>query len=381
MHEKAKPVQFWMWSLFNDCNFTCDYCPIPEPLLKPKSDAFKRFYDISYHDKILDFFCKLHDYSGSWIICLTGGEPLLTPQLEYLSAGLIRIGHKIRYNTNLSIDLDRRDGWFEANPPEAIDVLMVSIHEESLDKLAKVVTRVRTLKARGYPIIVRMVCTRDRLNLVDDLENRFRGCDVTFAPLPEIEFRSADPTVGALPYRYSSEERAFLERHIKGHGEMAMLWGGIDVTNRQCFARTRMFFMHSHSMESLAQISPCNLTSEKVLAHVDDFIGARPRRDITKLFANGPTKCLRPIPRCDCPGLVEHDVVVGVPGRGRYEQMASGYTAASPELQSRWVKENGIEFGVKPGVFQSSLATRARSIFRILSSSTQTGVSRPSSRR
>ncbi len=35
--------------------------------------------------------------------------------------------------------------------------------------------------------------------------------------------------------------------------------------------------MHSHAVEHLAQISPCNLTSEHVMANVDEFIGPNAR--------------------------------------------------------------------------------------------------------
>jgi organic radical activating enzyme len=248
------PRQFLMWAVYNDCNFTCRYCPIPEEQLRPKSMAFKRFYDRGYHDKILSFFEKLYDYSGAWVVCLTGGEPLLMPNLEYLTSGLIRLGHKIRYNTNLSLAVEQRQGWLTANPPSGIDLLMVSLHEQT--HVDTIFERVRELKSRGYRIIVRAVCTPSRLDTLDELEQRFRSCGVTFTPLPEFEFRSASPARGALPRAYTAEQRRYLEERIKGFGELAMLYGGIDVRDRRCFAGSRMLFMHSHSIDYLAQISP-----------------------------------------------------------------------------------------------------------------------------
>ena len=339
---RLAPQQFLMWATYNDCNFTCRYCPIPEDLLRPKSAAFNRFYDLGYHDRILSFFQKLYDYSGAWIICLTGGEPLLMPNLEYLSSHLIQIGHKIRYNTNLSVAFERRPEWLAANPPSGVDLFMVSIHDQT--HIDTIVSRVRNLKSRGYRVIVRVVCTPDKLDTLDELERRFRDCDVSFTPLPEYEFRSADAARGAMPRAYSAEQRHYLEKRIKGFGELSMLYGGIDVSDRRCYAGSRMLFMHSHAVEHLAQISPCNLTSEHVMANVDEFIGPNPR-GIESLLRPGPAACLRKNSRCDCPGLIENDIITGVPARFRYEQMCRGYVPALGQSSADWIRENDIKFG------------------------------------
>jgi MoaA/NifB/PqqE/SkfB family radical SAM enzyme len=340
----SAPLPFLMWATFNDCNFSCKYCPTPDDLLRPKSASFRRFYDIAYHDRMLDFFHRLYEHSGAWVVCLTGGEPLLMPNLEYLTSGLIRTGHRIRYNTNLSIDLDSRPGWFAANPPSGVDVLMVSIHDESMPQLDALHARVRDLKSRGYRIIVRVVCTPDKLPLLDELEERFRESDVTFTPLPEIEYRSARSGIGALPRAYTPAQRDFLAARFKGYGELAMLYGGIDVSGRSCFAGSRMLFMSSHSTASLAQISPCNLTTDVVLADVAEFIGPRPR-GIESLLARGAAPCRRKNRRCDCPGLVENDVIEGVVAHARYREMASGYVPALGSAAAAWVQRCDIRFG------------------------------------
>jgi organic radical activating enzyme len=336
------PPRFLMWAVYNDCNFTCQYCPIPEELLRPKSMAFKRFQDLGYHERILGFFQKLHDYSGAWVVCLTGGEPLLMPNLEYLTSGLIRIGHQIRYNTNLSIALERRPEWFAANPPTGVDLLMVSIHKQT--DIDAVFARVSKLKSLGYRVIVRVVCTPEMMDLLDELEQRFRTCDVSLTPLPEFEFRAADATLGAMPRAYSFAQKRYLEERIKGFGELAMLYGGIDVSDRRCFAGSRMLFMHSHSVKYLAQISRCNLTSEYVMADVAEFIGPN-ARGIESLLLPGPLACLRQNKRCDCPGLVENDTIEGVPARFRYEQMSEGYVPALGASSAEWIREFDIRFG------------------------------------
>ena len=205
--------------------------------------------------------------------------------------------------------------------------------------------RICDLKSRGYRMIVRIVCTPDKLDLLDDLEARFRACDVTLTPLPEIEFRSADAEIG-LPRAYTPEQRSFLENRFKGYGELAMLYGGIDVASRSCFAGSRMLFMNSHSFQNVAQISPCNLTSHLVMADVAEFIGPSPARSIESLLLRG---FRRPVSRrnrrCDCPGLVENDIIAGIPTRARYKAMATGYVPALGATAAAWIRENGVKFG------------------------------------
>ena len=264
------------------------------------------------------------------------------PNLKYLTSHLIQIGHKIRYNTNLSVAFERRPEWLTANPPSGVDLFMVSIHDQT--HIDTVFERVSNLKSRGYRVIVRVVCTPDKLDTLDELERRFRDCDVSFTPLPEFEFRSADAARGAMPHAYTAEQRHYLEKRIKGFGELSMLYGGIDVSDRRCFAGSRMLFMHSHAVEHLAQISPCNLTSEHVMAYVDDFIGTN-ARGIESLLRPGPVACLRKNSRCDCPGLIENDIIAGVPARFRHEQMCQGYVPALEQSSAEWIRENAIKFG------------------------------------
>jgi hypothetical protein len=123
-----------------------------------------------------------------------------------------------------------------------------------------------------------------------------------------------------------------------------MLYGGIDVTDRRCFAGSRMLFMHSHSIDYLAQISPCNLTSEHVMADVAEFVGPN-AKDIAGLLMPGPSPCLYKHKRCDCPGLVENDIIDGLPAAFRYAQMSEGYVPALGDSAAAWIREHDVKFG------------------------------------
>jgi hypothetical protein len=220
---------------------------------------------------------------------------------------------------------------------------MVSIHSQT--NITQIVERIRRLKSLGYRLIVRAVCSVKMLNLIDELDRRFQQIGVTFTPLPEYEFRAAASTGGnAVVRSYTEEQRMLILNHVKGFGELAMLYGGVDVTDRQCGAGSRMLFLNTQSVQHLGQISPCNIVSDYIMADVAQYIGPS-ARPIETLLLTGSQPCFRPTKKCDCPGLVEHNVIDGVQAWERYEQMAAGYVSSLGARATDWIRDNNIKFG------------------------------------
>ena len=72
------------------CNFRCGYCHNPELVTTPE--------DFSYsEDEILDFLERRKKYLDG--ICITGGEPLMNIDLEFLKK-IKSMGYKIKLDTN-----------------------------------------------------------------------------------------------------------------------------------------------------------------------------------------------------------------------------------------------------------------------------------------
>ena len=72
------------------CNFRCGYCHNPELVVAPN--------DFNYSEnEILDFLEKRKKYLNG--ICITGGEPLASIDLEFLRK-IKNIGYKIKIDTN-----------------------------------------------------------------------------------------------------------------------------------------------------------------------------------------------------------------------------------------------------------------------------------------
>lgn len=72
------------------CNFRCGFCHNPGLVLKPEGKEYSR-------EKIFEFLKKRKEYLEG--ICITGGEPLLGLDLEFLE-GIRRFGYSIKIDTN-----------------------------------------------------------------------------------------------------------------------------------------------------------------------------------------------------------------------------------------------------------------------------------------
>lgn len=74
------------------CNFRCPYCHNRDIVLRPDQFSSDRISDL------LDILrARLHLVDA---VCVTGGEPTLSPNLIHLAAGLKRLGLKVKLDTN-----------------------------------------------------------------------------------------------------------------------------------------------------------------------------------------------------------------------------------------------------------------------------------------
>jgi MoaA/NifB/PqqE/SkfB family radical SAM enzyme len=167
------------WVITDTCNFNCVYCCNKEKT----TDTIKRFKSdiislLNYHrdfflafskikwklfkktakinisslDKATDFF----DNTGRWLIRFTGGEPFLFPNFLYFAEKLTR-KHFISVDTNLSQDINE---FCLKIKPDRVKLLFCSLHILEREKRGTVqdfLNKVKTLKNKGYNVVVNYV--------------------------------------------------------------------------------------------------------------------------------------------------------------------------------------------------------------------------------
>lgn len=108
------------------CNFRCPFCHNPDLVLRPASLA----------DVPFDFFLAFLDSRRDWLegICVSGGEPLLDPQVEGLLAVIKERGLLVKIDTNGS-EPERLASFLESG---LIDRIAMDV-KSSLERYSEVV--------------------------------------------------------------------------------------------------------------------------------------------------------------------------------------------------------------------------------------------------
>lgn len=312
--------------LFNTCNFNCGYCSFATSGTVKDIADMAPFRDRAYIDRVFDFFEEHSTEDQKWILHLSGGEPLLMPNANYFSRKFIDAGHKLGFNTNLSLPIDI-NGWMEANPVEGVDALIVSLHQEALDHLPAIVQRVQRLKDAGYPLAIRMVAHPKFFAHFQQLEDRFKEMDVSFGVNPLYS-----PN---YPAAYDDEQRETLKKHMKVHYEFVRMNGGMDVSNHSCNAGSKLICV-ALGNSGRGDVYPCSSTSSRENRLGNIFDG-----DV-ELYRK-PTACLRSDKCCSCSLHFIHGAVNGVDDTPAQERMLAGYVSGITETLDNWLESNRIK--------------------------------------
>lgn len=132
-----------------------------------------------------NFFNSRTDSKRNWLVTLTGGEPLLMPNLSVFCRELDKRGNQVALYSALLISNDHPNfRYLVEDGASVIDYIMASFHPEAEEIEADFFSRVQLLKNAGHKVIVRFVGHPARLDRMDHLANRCKEVDVAFHATP-----------------------------------------------------------------------------------------------------------------------------------------------------------------------------------------------------
>jgi len=191
------------------CSFRCPYCHNVDLVLRPDTLA----------DIPLDFFCVFLDARKDWLegVCVTGGEPLLHPEIEGLLAVIKERNFLVKIDTNGSHPdrLERLIGeglvdWIAMDAKAPLErypeVVRAPVDPAEIDRSAGII------RGSGLPHVFRTTVVPGLVG-ADDV--RRIGEWLNGAPLYRIQsfspFRTLDPAFEAVQPFSSEELKAIAE--------------------------------------------------------------------------------------------------------------------------------------------------------------------------
>jgi organic radical activating enzyme len=143
------------------------------------------YRDPEFIDQIIAFFAKRTTDLDKWLLTLTGGEPLLMPNLARFLDGLARDGNRVAFYTAMLVGESHPSFQYLLKSGHlVVDYIMASFHPEAEEIEDAFFARLQRLKAAGNKVIFRLVGHPDRLHRLDELARKCEEIGVAFHVTP-----------------------------------------------------------------------------------------------------------------------------------------------------------------------------------------------------
>lgn len=255
-----------IWNMTRNCNFQCSYCYFPHTNGKIKNP-------ISV-DTLLYF---LNTDNNSWLVGMTGGEPLLYPNFVSLCKAITK-NHYIGLDTNLSLTKQVNE-FADAISPHRVNDIYASLHIEEREKrngVPQFIKNYHTLADAGFTIKVNYVLHPSLEKRYPDDVAFFRDHGVPITPRP---FKGIFNGV-KYPQNYSAAIKNIFTSHPAAGIKMVFNFRGVDCKSGHSFVR----------MEPDGTIFRCP-GDKTVLGNIHDHVKLNTRA----------TPCA--VDRCPCQGI------------------------------------------------------------------------------
>ena len=311
-----------LWA-FDTCNFRCGYCSLVETGDVTRFEQLKQFRDTGFIDNLVNFFSVHRPAGRPWAILITGGEPLMMPNLDRLVTRLGQQGDTAAIYTNNSLPPEK---VFTPESFSYLSYVECSFHPDwHLGKFEKknFFENVQCWIENGVPTLVRFVGAPPLLDILEELEERCKAVGAGF--LPTTLF---DPK---YPKAYTTEQKLHLANSMSGFSSLLQLEGGVNALERQCQAADRLFAVRLHKG---GDITPCISVDRPVLGNIYKN---------TLIPREGPNNCFKFDGLCTCDVHFQQHIVIGVDDSENFAKIVMGERLHSAKWYDQWKSDNNIQ--------------------------------------
>lgn len=291
--------------LFDTCTHKCAYCHLAETGKVLDSSQTRPFRDPEFISNIANFFVSRSDQHNNWLLTLTGGEPLLMPNLRMFSDMVGAAGNKIGYYSALLIGESKDQFQYLLHDGvEYTDYIMASFHPEAEHFEAEFFAKVKKLKDAGHNIILRMVGHPDRIDRLDELSSICEDLDIAFHPTTMFS--------PEYPNKYTIEEKNKLSKHFVSLNQYIQLENGLDTHDLSCKAGKDIIAIDMRT----GHITPCVTVQQPIMGNIYD--------NTLNLFES-EIKCPEPGVPCVCDIHYQQSIIPGSDDSDIFEKEKQGF--------------------------------------------------------
>ncbi len=215
--------------LHSICNQQCPYCVARDSW----DGTFGPLADEQGRAKVERFFTE----HGPFNVILTGGEPMITPQIEPFLQLLLDAGHFVSLQTNLRSGIEV---FQRAVPPERTGWILTTLHSVAQAYSQEFAARVRKLCQTGYPLVAKLVLDQPTLDGLEELYDLLgnTGAGVLLSPLVLLEAGPDEMPV----MQYSNTDWKRIAPRINLLSAWLFFAGGFKSRGKICHAGSRSFY-------------------------------------------------------------------------------------------------------------------------------------------
>jgi pyruvate-formate lyase-activating enzyme len=337
----STPVRVAEVYMFDTCTHKCGYCWLAESGQVLDFSQLERFREQSFIDSIQTFFISRTSSESKWLIQLTGGEPLIAPNLDAMLTRIMEAGNQVAFYTALLLGHNHPGFRFllEHSHPQ-VAYVMASFHPEAETIETEYFEKIRMLKAAGHKVFLRFVGHPKRLDRLQSLSDRCRELDICFYPTTLLSNR--------YPGLYTEVEKDMLRGHFSSLSQHIQLEGGLDTTNLVCHAGSRIIAVNLQT----GNITPCITVSGPSLGNIFEN---------TLKLNEGPGCCPEPSRDCICDVHFQQSVVISADDNPRFVMQLQGFVPPKDFAGSiAAMREEGVKFYRNPNTGMGAVADDSR---------------------
>jgi organic radical activating enzyme len=297
-----------MASVFTTCPLKCGYCTIAESGAVLDNTQLEPYRDVDYVLRIADFFNRRTNSTTRWNLELTGGDPLLMPNLKAFCERLFASGNEVSFYTSLHFNKSNQHFQYLLTlSGDRVNYIMASFHPESEAHQDEYFERVELLKKAGHHVFVRFVAHPKRFAVMREVERRCRELDVCFYPT-NLMSRN-------YPQAYTPEEKAELGSYFSAPSQLVLLEGGIATEGVFCHAGRKHLAVDFLS----GNFTPCVQLSSPIVGNIHEDWLSIPAK---------PIRCPDATLACSCDAHFQWDLVPGANSQDAFERQKKGFVPA-----------------------------------------------------